>query len=778
MAWNLVQQNSGQITSGVVSPESLAFLNPNQSGNLLVLQVLLETNNGTVGAPTGLAVTDTNSNSYLLPKSATNYDFTNGYTSSFAYAFNSVAGANAISLAFNNGISFVTGTSNASASASTFSGSVTPSAVGQLILIWCATLNASAVTMTVSDNQSNVYTQVLASSSASGSVYVWWAYAVNTSATTYTVTTKVGGVTTAVSAASFASIYAGINGTNPVDVHQGAPVAATGTSAGPSGGNILPSFYGEWCVTGMLPASGTITDPTGFTNRETSATVVAHSDDSNAVQGIGSAINPTWTLSGSAAWIAFNLLLVPAGPPVTDIFWFLSEYENSGGAVTVDPFDGAGWSTAGHGNAAVPPQILVPVTAPNDLVLMHAFVNNSTGVAGQIGGVNATVLGTLISGVILSQYLTTGAPFQTPGFAPGIVPCTLGQPETQWTGAAIAFRFGGNPNTSKLPALANNVSTPIFVATTLNLLMPAPCTAGDTIVLSLNSTFSISSITDTAGNTYHLASSSLPNAIYYAYNINAYAAGNVISITYSGSSSSYADALEYTGVVSTSNPLDQTGFTAATTGTSGTTPTVTTLFPNEVVVAMWTTGNPFFPQLGGGATTWNYLFNTRDGGSNNEQTEVDLVLGAPGAIVSTGTLSGSGGVGSGIATFKSKALFISVQPTNRTAVVGGTATFSITALASDGGSLTYQWQLNGSNIGGATSSSYTTPTLGVGTGGTYTCQVTDTYGTTVSQPALLLVTANPGGGIGIPTLGQVANGELPPSGTAPTIDVIWFGTNA
>lgn len=100
----------------------------------------------------------------------------------------------------------------------------------------------------------------------------------------------------------------------------------------------------------------------------------------------------------------------------------------------------------------------------------------------------------------------------------------------------------------------------------------------------------------------------------------------------------------------------------------------------------------------------------------------------------------------------------------------------MTAIAS-AGSLTYQWQLNGSNIGGATSSSYTTGVLGVGANGTYTCVVTDTYGSTTSQPAYLYVTANPGGGLGIPAIAQVANEEIPASGAAPTSNVVFDSMN-
>ena len=50
---------------------------------------------------------------------------------------------------------------------------------------------------------------------------------------------------------------------------------------------------------------------------------------------------------------------------------------------------------------------------------------------------------------------------------------------------------------------------------------------------------------------------------------------------------------------------------------------------------------------------------------------------------------------------------ITTQPASQTITAGQTATFSVTA--SGTAPLAYQWQKNGTAIGGATSSSYTTP---------------------------------------------------------------------
>jgi hypothetical protein len=82
---------------------------------------------------------------------------------------------------------------------------------------------------------------------------------------------------------------------------------------------------------------------------------------------------------------------------------------------------------------------------------------------------------------------------------------------------------------------------------------------------------------------------------------------------------------------------------------------------------------------------------------------------------------------------------ITAQPTQQTASVGSTATFSVTATAS-AGSLSYQWKLNGGNITGATGSTYTTGALTAGdNGGLYSCAVTDSNGTTNTLGARLFL---------------------------------------
>jgi len=80
---------------------------------------------------------------------------------------------------------------------------------------------------------------------------------------------------------------------------------------------------------------------------------------------------------------------------------------------------------------------------------------------------------------------------------------------------------------------------------------------------------------------------------------------------------------------------------------------------------------------------------------------------------------------------------ITVQPTNQSAVVGGSATFSV--VASGYPSLNYQWRFNDRNIIWATNSDYTINSVQATNGGTYSVLVTNHYGSATSTVVILEV---------------------------------------
>jgi hypothetical protein len=87
---------------------------------------------------------------------------------------------------------------------------------------------------------------------------------------------------------------------------------------------------------------------------------------------------------------------------------------------------------------------------------------------------------------------------------------------------------------------------------------------------------------------------------------------------------------------------------------------------------------------------------------------------------------------------------ITTQPASQSVATGTTATFSVVSTGS--GTLTYQWQSNGTNISGATGASYTTQaTTAQDSGSRYQVVVNNSAGSITSNAAILTVTgAAPG----------------------------------
>jgi hypothetical protein len=88
--------------------------------------------------------------------------------------------------------------------------------------------------------------------------------------------------------------------------------------------------------------------------------------------------------------------------------------------------------------------------------------------------------------------------------------------------------------------------------------------------------------------------------------------------------------------------------------------------------------------------------------------------------------------------------------------VGGSVTFSVMAT---GSGLTYQWRKGGTNIDGATTSSYTNASVGTGDAGLYDVVLSGACGSpATSSPATLTVDPASAGGTATPTAAAVCSG--------------------
>src|SRR5207247_3413022 len=110
------------------------------------------------------------------------------------------------------------------------------------------------------------------------------------------------------------------------------------------------------------------------------------------------------------------------------------------------------------------------------------------------------------------------------------------------------------------------------------------------------------------------------------------------------------------------------------------------------------------------------------------------------AIIVGSTLNGCSGRTSAGPTPTAPA--ITTQPASQTVSAGQTATFTVTATGTV--PLSYQWQRNGTAIGGATAASYTTPaTTASDNGDQFTVVVSNAAGSVTSNAATLTVTPTP-----------------------------------
>jgi hypothetical protein len=176
-------------------------------------------------------------------------------------------------------------------------------------------------------------------------------------------------------------------------------------------------------------------------------------------------------------------------------------------------------------------------------------------------------------------------------------------------------------------------------------------------------------------------------------------------------------------------------------------PTITTQPANQTVTAGQTVT---FTVVAGGTAPLSYQWQKNGvsiaGATSSSYTTPATTTADSGSSFTVVVSNSAGTVTSAAATLTVNAApvapTITTQPANQTVTAGQTVTFTVVA----GGTapLSYQWQKNGVNIAGATSSSYTTPaTMTSDSGSTFRVVVTNSAGTVTSSAATLTVNPAP-----------------------------------
>jgi hypothetical protein len=196
--------------------------------------------------------------------------------------------------------------------------------------------------------------------------------------------------------------------------------------------------------------------------------------------------------------------------------------------------------------------------------------------------------------------------------------------------------------TSAPPAFVQvKAATPQTNQSSVAVTFTGAQSAGNTNIVAIgwnNTTSNITSVTDSAGNTYQLAvptarGTGISQAIYYAPNIKAAAAGtNTITATFN-TATPYVDvrALEYSGLDPVS-PFD-VGASASGTGTTATSGTITTTAANDLIFSAGMTSGSF---SAAGTNFTTRIITTPDADIAQDRTAITA-----GAYTATAPLSGS-----------------------------------------------------------------------------------------------------------------------------------------
>ncbi|MFH1674069.1 MAG: immunoglobulin domain-containing protein, partial [Pseudomonadota bacterium] len=179
---------------------------------------------------------------------------------------------------------------------------------------------------------------------------------------------------------------------------------------------------------------------------------------------------------------------------------------------------------------------------------------------------------------------------------------------------------------------------------------------------------------------------------------------------------------------------------------SGTAPAITQQ-PSNTTVSVGQTATFSVSATGTAPLSYQWRKNGTNisGATGASYTTPQVILSDDGSTFSCRVSNAYGAVTSNNATLSvtssGTAPAITQQPSSKTVSVGQTATFSVSATGTP--PLSYQWRKNGTNISGATGSSYTTPPVGLSDdGSTFYCRVSNLYGAVTSNVATLTVTSS------------------------------------
>jgi hypothetical protein len=380
-----------------------------------------------------------------------------------------------------------------------------------------------------------------------------------------------------------------------------------------------------------------------------------------------------------------------------------------------------------------------PATVSGDTgSIFTVTVTNSAGTVTSPPATLTVTAAPIITTPPASQTVSVG---QTATFS--VVASGTGPLTYQWYKGGTAIG-GATSTTYTTPATVIGDSGSLFTVTVTNTagsVTSAPATL--TVTTAPTIITPPASQTVTAGQTASFSVTAAGNGpLTYQWYKNGAAIGGATSTTYTTPATVIGDSGSLFTVTVTN--AGGTVTSAPATLTVDTAPTITSQPANQTVTAGQTAAFSV-TAAGTGPLTYQWYKNGTAIGAATSTTYTTpaTVSGDSGSLFTVTVTNAVGSVTSIPATLTvNSAPTITTPPANETVNVGQTASFSVTA--SGTGTLTYQWFKNGTAIGGATSTTYTTPAAVIGDSGShFTVSVTNSTGTVTSAPATLTVNSAP-----------------------------------
>jgi hypothetical protein len=525
-----------------------------------------------------------------------------------------------------------------------------------------------------------------------------------------------------------------LNGAN-IAAATSATLSLTSVTTGQSGGGyscVVSNPAGTaTSSTATLTVNPAVVAPT-ITTQPTSQTVTAGANVSFTVAAGGTApLSYQWRLNGANIAGATSATL--SLPSVTT--------GQSGGSYSCVVSNPAGTATSSAATLTVNPAAIAPA------ITTHP--SSQTVTAGANVSLTVAASGTA---PLSYQWLLNGA--NLPGATSPTL--TLNGVTTGQTGnySCIVTNAAGSA-TSSAAALTVNpaILAPTITTQPANQSVTAGATANFTVVA-----------TGTAPLSYQwrLNGANLAGATSATLNLTAVPLGQ--------SGGSYSCVVTNAAGSATSSAATLTVTAAAIA------PTIATQPVNQTVTAGTTAS---FAVVASGTAPLSYQWRLNGanivGATSATLTLTSVTTGQSGGSYSVVVTNVAGSVTSGAATLTVNpapiAPTITTQPTTQTVTAGTNVSFTVAA--SGTAPLSYQWRLNGVNLGGATSATLTLTGVTTGqSGGSYSCFVSNVAGTATSSVAVLTVNAAPVA----PTITLQPNSQTVIAGTNVSLTVVASGT--